>query len=408
MHNLKNLMEDISRRESTNSSFLHLTVNENQLSETARTFFASKLSERYYFGPGDETGIVDFGVFTFVGLPEIAALENKAQAALKKMTGASVVNLNSFSGLHAMMNTLLAVTQPGETIVTLDPQDGGHIATKGIIEKIGRKQTYASFDQEKLSFNVEKTKKIFEKTGATTLYIDISVYLNPVNLLELRKALGDTIIIIFDVSHTLGLILGGRFQSPFKEGADILCGNTHKTFAGPQRGVIMFKDKELGEKASLLINTTFVSSVHINDLTALAVSILEYEKFGHDYANQVIANSQALASELSKIGHEVRHSNTKAITNNEQVHVFIDTFKQDRVELYRNLVKNNISTNFMTTLGGRPFARLGTQEITRRGMKEKDMKTVAHLYDSALKGLDVQTEVLSFNALFNKIHYSFD
>lgn len=93
----KNLLNDIKRLEKSTSGFLHLTVNENQLSRTANSLLASKLSERYYFGAGKE-GIVDFGSYTFVGMPAVERLISQAEDALKSMTGASIVNLSCFFG----------------------------------------------------------------------------------------------------------------------------------------------------------------------------------------------------------------------------------------------------------------------------------------------------------------------
>ncbi|MDD3998740.1 MAG: DegT/DnrJ/EryC1/StrS family aminotransferase [Candidatus Shapirobacteria bacterium] len=402
----KTLLSGVKKQEKLNANLLHLTANENQLSRTANNFLASKLSERYYFGAGKE-GVIDFGSYTFVGMSAVEQLVDRAELALKEMTGAAIVNLSCFSGLHAMMCAILSTTKPGDLIMSIAFEDGGHGATKGIIESLGRKHAFAKFDQKKLQFNVTETAKIFKQTRAKALYIDISVHLNSLNVQKIRQALGKNALIIFDASHSMGLILGGQFPSPFQEGTDVICGNTHKTFAGPQRGMILFKDKTLGEKADWLIKTTFTSSVHTSELIALAISILEYYKFGKKYAIQIINNSMALAKAFVELGYEVRISSNGKYSNNEQVHVFVDKLG-DRIKLYHRLVNNNISTNFMQILGGRSFARIGTQEITRRGMKEKDMSIIADLFHRAILGKPVKTEVVKFNALFKKIYYSFD
>ena len=81
---------------------------------------------------------------------------------------------------------------------------------------------------------------------------------------------------------------------------------------------------------------------------------------------------------------------------------------KDRKKIYSNLVKNNISTNFDDRLGDRLFIRLGTQEITRRGMKETDIKEIATLIDKSLRGKNVKNDVIKFNSRFKNIYYSFD
>jgi len=323
------------------------------------------------------------------------------------MTGAIVVNLSCFSGLHAMMCSILSTTKPGDLILSIPFEDGGHSATKGIIESLGRKHAFAKFDLNKLQFNIRETVKVFRQSKARAIYVDISAHLNSMNIRELRQALGEKALIIFDASHSMGLILGGEFPSPFQEGADVICGNTHKTFAGPQRGIILFKNEALGKNADWLIKTTLISSVHTSELMALAISILEYEKFGKKYAKQVVENSKALAKAFCKLGYEVRKSDNGEYSNNEQIHVFIDK-AGDRVDLYHRLVKNNISTNFMQNLGGKTFARIGTQEITRRGMKKKHMVIIADMFHRALQGKSIKAEVVKFNDQFRKIHYSFD
>jgi glycine/serine hydroxymethyltransferase len=399
-------IKQLKTLEKRNSDFLHLTINENQLSETARQFLGSKLAGRYYFG-GGKKGIVDFTSFTFVGLEAIQNVVDQAESAVKKMTGGAVVNLNCLSGVHAMMCAILSTTNPGDVVMTVRQEDGGHFATKGILDRVGRRHVYAKFDINKLSFDVKKTAEIYRKSNAKAFYMDVSNHLNPHNLRDLRKALGKKAIIIYDASHTLGLILGGIFQNPFAEGADVICANTHKTLPGPHKGLIIFKNKDFGTKANSKIIGTLYSSVQPNHLIALAITLLEWEQFGKAYALQVIRNSQALGQAFADLGYEVRHANTGRFTENEQLHVFTDTVG-DRLVLYKRLVDNYISTNFQNVLGGRNFMRIGTQEITRRGMKENDMRTIAQLVDDAFKGKNVKKKVISFSNKFLKINYSFD
>ena len=403
---IQSLIEDLKEREKVNNQFLHLTINENQLSKSANFFLNTKLSERYYFGGGVD-GVVDFVNFTFVGMPEVENLVNAATEALKRMSGGAVVNINCLSGIHAMMSAILSVTEPGDVVMTLNQEDGGHFATQGIIKRIGRKHIYAEYDLKTLQFDVKKTAKKFKKAGAKALYLDVSNHINPHNLAELRKELGNEVIIIYDASHTIGLILGRQFQSPFKEGADVICANTHKTLAGPQKGIVIFKDEVLGNKANQIISGYLYSSVHVNHLIALAITILEWEQYGEQYAKQVIANARALGQAFTDLGYEVRISNRGTFTENEQLHVFVDKLG-DRIELYKRLVDNNISTNFQNVMGGRNFVRIGSQEVTRRGMKEKDMKVVAGLVHGALAGKNVKPEVIAFNDRFKEIEYSFD
>ncbi|MBI2414522.1 hypothetical protein HYV31_01590 [candidate division WWE3 bacterium] len=404
IHNqLNNIEKDIVR----NDSFIHLTANENRISNTARRFIGSSISDRYYFGGGNNNAIAEAGAFMGLGFKSVEELLNLATEAAKEMLFAKAVNLNVLSGVHAMMSAILSVTEPGEVVLTVPKDAGGHFATKGILERVGRKHNYVTFDLENLRFDTEAIAKKVKETGAKAIYLDVSYYLNPHNLKEIRQAVGEDITIIFDASHTMGLIMGQQFQAPLLEGANVTCANTHKTLPGPHKGMIAFRDTDLAESANTIIDGCLYSTPHMTHLIALSIAILEMKEFGKDYAKQIIANSRAMAKKFVDLGFEVRKANNGEYSNNHQFHVFIDKMG-DPFKLYKNLLANNISTNFDNPLGGRLFVRIGTQELTRRGLKETDVESLAELVSKSLNGEDVKDQIISVNKTFNKIHYSFD
>ena len=406
--NIQTLLHNIKLEEERNERFLHLTANENQLSNTARMFLGSKINERYYFGGGNENSIADFGHFTALVFKGVQDLIEEAKRAAKEMLFAADVNLNVLSGVHAMMCAILSTTEPGDVVMTIPLKYGGHFATQGILARVGRKHVFAEYDVENLRFDVNKIAQIFKENNAKALYLDVSYYLNPHNLREIRKALGEDAIIIYDASHTMGLIMGQQFQAPLKEGANVVCANTHKTLPGPHKGMIAFRDKELADKANKIIDACLYSTPHITHLIALSTTILEMKEFGQEYAKQIIVNSNSIAKSFVDLGYEARKANTGKYSENHQAHVFIDN-KGDHMVMYKSLLDNQISTNFEHNLyGERWFIRIGTAEITRRGMKEKEMTVIAQLIDRAMKGENVKKEVVLLNNQFSTIQYSFD
>ncbi len=99
------------------------------------------------------------------------------------MLGAAEVNLNCLSGVHAMMCAILSTTEPNETVMTVHHDHGGHFATKGIVDRIGRKHVFTpSYNFDTLSFDADSLAKAFKESGAKALYMDVSYYLNPHNL----------------------------------------------------------------------------------------------------------------------------------------------------------------------------------------------------------------------------------
>lgn len=406
--NIQQYFDKIRTDEQIDANFLHLSSNEPYVSEAARTFAASRLADRYYFG-GGEDGLVDFGAFTSLGMPGVQGLVTAAEEAAKEMLGAAIVNLNCLSGVHAMMCAILSTTEPGDTVMTVHHDHGGHFATEGILSRIGRKHVSTSYNFDTLSFDAEAIAKTFKETGAKAFYMDVSYYLNPHNLREIRAALGDEAIIIYDASHTMGLILGGQFQDPFKEGADVICANTHKTLPGPQKGMIAFRDAEFGEKANNIIEDSLYSSPHTASVIALATTLLEMKEFGQDFAKQIIANSNALGEALHKRGYHVRKANTGRWSENHQVHLMTEKVGK-YTDLWRRLYRNNINVNFDSpdVFDQGTFIRLGTQEITRRGMKETEMETIADFLQRGLSGYDFADEVKTFINKYRNTHYSFD
>jgi glycine/serine hydroxymethyltransferase len=386
---------------------LHLTANETLMSDTARSFLGMRLADRYFMGGGDEDQIVDFKPFTFRGMPDLQALVGEAQHAAQQMLKAASVNLNCLSGVHAMMCAILSTTEPGDMIMSVDLTQGGHFATKLIIERTGRRHISTSYDFSLLRFDASAVAKDFHAAHAKALYLDVSFYINAHNLQELRELLGDAAIIIYDASHTLGLIMGGIFQQPLLEGADVICGNTHKTLPGPHKGLIAFRDESLASKANAIINSGLFSSAHTGSTIALAVSILELERYGHDFATQIVRNSNALGCELVKLGYEVRTSNSGRYSENHQVHLMVGSSGNYR-HLYIRLVNAGISVNFDNTLGGRMYLRLGTQDVTRRGMTESHQAVVAMFMDRGLRDDLNAREVSTFMRSYQTVYYSFD
>ena len=187
----------------------------------------------------------------------------------------------------------------------------------------------------------------------------------------------------------------------------MICGNTHKTLPGPHKGLIAFRDEVLASQANAIINSGLFSSSHTGSTIALAITILEIERFGHEFAAQVVRNSNALGSELAALGHEVRTSNSGRYSENHQVHLMTGTPETYR-QIYTLLVRSGISVNFDNTLGGRMYLRLGTQDVTRRGMTEPQQAVVAAYLDRGLRGDLDSREVAAFMRNYQTVYYSFD
>ena len=404
---IKSLLKEVQDDEYRNGNLLHLTANEPALSQLAKSYLSSELSSRYYFGGGDEEGVVDFQPSSFLGLSGVEALIREATESSASLLNGDSVNISCHSGLHAMLCSILSTTEVGDCVMSLSVEDGGHFSTSTIIQKLGRINIFASFDQANLRLNTHEIAYSVKLHNVKAIYLDASFYLNPHNLRELRDAVGEGVIIIYDASHTVGLMLGQQFQQPLLEGADIISANTHKTLPGPQKGMLVMRSKLLSEKVNGLIGGGLISSPHTAEMIALSITLLEMKEFGKEYASSIIENSRSLGASLLEKGYELRRANTGAVSENHQLHLYTDTIGDYR-KLYQSFLSNNLSVNFSNTLGGRMFIRIGTQEITRRGMSHDEMSQIANFIDSSLRGKDVGDDVVAFNKVYNKVYYSYD
>jgi len=210
------------------------------------------------------------------------------------------------------------------------------------------------------------------------------------------------------------LIAGGRFQDPLEEGATSLFGSTHKTFFGPQGGMTVSNaSRDIVEKFDHTLLGSVIDNYHQNRVAALAVALIEMSKFGKAYASQVIANARALGEALYSEGLPVLCEH-KDFTESHQILMDMKKLKKEGKETAAYLAKSNIITNRCSLPGDENTqtrgVRVGTQEMTRVGMKEPEMRYIAELFRKSLidkvEQSIIKDEVVEFKKQFTRIHYS--
>src|SRR5438046_1064626 len=212
------------------------------------------------------------------------------------------------------------------------------------------------------------------------------------------------------------LIAGGTFQDPLHEGADVLTGSTHKTLPGPQHGILLSdsEDEKFLKRLQRAVFPGVVSNHHLHAMAALGVTLAEFLAFGRDYAAQIVRNAKALAQALHERGIKVL-AEKHGFTESHALALDVAAFGGG-AKVATDLEKAHIITNKnllpWDTSPVRPSGiRLGTQELTRLGMKEAQMREVADLFARILvKGEAVEaiaTEVAAMRTEFNTVHYCF-
>ena len=228
-------------------------------------------------------------------------------------------------------------------------------------------------------------------------------------------------LILYDGAHVLGL-LGRAFQDPLAEGADIVTGSTHKSFFGPQRGVILSNIEHGSAYEELwgFIETRafpgHVSNHHLGTMLGLLGATYEMLRFKDDYPGQVVANAKAFATALHDEGLEIEGDPDCGYTETHQI--LLRTARSKGEFAADRLEANNIITNPQAYHDDPSFAaasgvRMGAQEMTRYGMTEEDFRELAGLVAEIVRGGDGRAKnswrgaVKSFRGRFLEMKYCF-
>jgi len=223
--------------------------------------------------------------------------------------------------------------------------------------------------------------------------------------------------IMYDMAHVLGLV-GDHFQKPFEEGAEIVTGSTHKTFFGPQRGVVAVNYKEDELKYGLwktIESRAFPGSVsnhHLGTQLGLLMAAYEMNTFKDEYQKAVVENAKHFAKALKAEGLNVQGDPANDYTETHQVIVSVGYGTGP--EVADRLEMNNIIVNHQATPDEEAFTasgalRIGVNEMTRFGFGKEEFSQLAQLMaDVILRGKDVSEDVEKLRAAHTTMHYCFN
>ncbi len=389
---------------------LPLIASENVTSLLVRELCASDFSHRYAEGqPGRRY---------YQGCRYIDEVEELALELSRKLFGAPYVNVQPVSGTVANLACFAALAEAGDTMLALTIPHGGHISHAELSAAgiRGLRVKAMPFDTEEMNIDVDRAEKKIREVEPRIVLFGASMFLFPHPVRELRQAADEVgAVVMYDAAHVLGLIAGRRFQQPLQEGADVVSASRHKTFPGPQGGLILAKE-EHGAKLSRAVFPGLVSNHHLHHLAGYAVALAEMLEFGERYAEQIVRNSKALAQALAQEGFRVLCEH-KGYTESHQVVVDVseqgggarvaEELEKANIILNKNLLPWDDVRNSANPSG----IRIGTQEVTRLGMGESEMEHIATLIARVVRGEStekVKQEVAELRREFNRVHYSFD
>jgi len=406
---------------------INLIASENTPSRAVRDIQLNDFMGRYAEGhPNTPEKINRY----YQGTRYIDIIEAMAAKEIKELFGCRQAEVRPYSGNNANTAIAMAYLRGGDCVICNSTDAGGHIShnffgvmgrriqTRGQLLKPGKENSvnlhFFPLTEDRYHIDVEKTKELIEIVEPNLLVMGKSLYLFPDPVQELAPFCKEKgIPILYDGAHVLGLIAGGQFHNPLAEGATWLTGSTHKTFPGPQRGVILGNLDPEGEKkywsaADRGVFPGTSSNHHLYSLPALLVAAREMKAHGREYAAQICRNAIALAKAMEENGIPVE-AKEFGYTRSHQIAVNVSQYGGG-VKAALALEANDIICNYNMLPGDTDAQnpsglRLGTPEMTRFGMKEKDFAVLGGLMAEAIKGKTVKEEIHKLRAGFCEMQY---
>ncbi len=360
---------------------VNLIASENYTSAAVRSAQGSVLNNKYAEGyPGKRW---------YSGCLPVDAVEQLAIERAKKLFGAEAANVQPHCGSAANMAVFFAVLQPGDTILSLSLDQGGHLSHGSPVNFSGKLYHIVPYtvDRETERLDYEAIEKQALEVKPKLILAGASAYPRVIDFAKFRE-IADKVGAYFmvDMAHIAGLVAGGVHPSPVPY-ADFVTTTTHKTLRGPRSGLILCKEKYIAA-----INKTVFPGIQggplENVIAAKAVCFNEWlHRDAHAYAAQIVANTQALAKVLQDAGFRL-------VSGGTDNHLFLVDVKASGLTgkvaaaaldaagiiCNKNTIPYETESPFVTS-----GIRIGTAAVTTRGMKEADMRTLGQWIVAILK-----------------------
>ncbi len=406
---------------------VNLIASEGLKSPAVKEIFrlSMDLESRYAEGDNDLAGHVRRRYYQ--GQRHMTVIEDRATDLVKKLFGCSWADVRLVSGTHANLATFkgLSIATRNQKMVVTPLSCGAHISHDyaGLAGRVlGLVNVDHAYSLQEMNIDPDRSADIIRAAKPGIITFGGSLFLFPHPVKELRSVADDVgAYIVYDAAHVFGLIAGGMFQDPLREGADFVTSSTHKTFPGPQGGVVLgdLKDSRM-EKGILNVQYAVfplsTSNTHLARLPALGVAALELKFFGEALAKQTVRNAQAAGQYLFENGLNVL-GEAKGFTRSHQLAVDVRKYgggkrvaedsEAANIILNRNLLPYDDQNNRENPTG----IRIGFQDVTRRGFKESDIKHLCDLMLDVIKNQrapsKVSEDVLALRKEFDKVEYGF-
>ena len=368
---------------------LELIASENIVSEAAMLAMGSVLTNKYAEGyPGKRY---------YGGCENVDVIENLAIERAKELFGCDYVNVQPHSGAQANMAVQFAVLQPGDTIMGMNLDQGGHLTHGSPVNMSGKYFHVVPYGVDENGYlDYDEMRRLALECKPKMIIAGASAYARTIDFKKFREVADEVgAVLMVDMAHIAGLVAAGLHPSPIPY-ADVVTTTTHKTLRGPRGGMIL-ANKEAAEKFNF--NKAIFPGIQggpiMHVIAGKAICLGEALKPEFKaYQEQVVKNAKALSAALIDEVFDI-------LTGGTDNHLMLVDLRnmdisgkelQNRcdeayITLNKNTVPNDPRSPFVTS-----GVRIGTPAVTTRGMVESDMKEIAHLIHMVATDYDAKAD----------------
>lgn len=390
------MIKDLIKKEiNRQKRVINLIPSENYPSKAVLTALGSRLTSKYAEGypgrryyPGNEIN---------------DQIELETQNLARKIFGLSKswgVNVQPYSGTPANIAAYLALLKPGDTLMGMRLNEGGHLSHGHKVNFSGMFYKVIQYGLDKNGFiNYEEVERLAKKHRPKIIVSGTTAYTRRIDFKKfgwIAESVGA--YHLADISHIAGLVAAKIHQSPFPY-ADVVMTTTHKTLRGPRGAVIFSKNREVGEKIDRAVFPGIQGGPHLNTIAAMGIAFEEALKPSFkNYIKQVVLNARVLSQELKRYGFnlvsggtdnhmilvDLKNPSSRAKLTTGRGKSISGREAQDRLEKAGIIANRNTIPGDQSAFNPNGL-RLGTPAETTRGAKEKDMVEIARKIYKILK-----------------------
>lgn len=380
---------------------LPLCAAENIISPFANLPLNFGFQERYIMNNTYSFNMED----NFIGCEKLFPFYQKLSEVCGRLFGAKYTDSRPFTGMHCIDMITKTVCKPGDKMMILSKEHGGHASVKPVVERLGVQTYEAPYDLNLNDLDYTVANELISKEKIQYILLAPSDLIKNLAVEKLDTA---NCVLLWDCSQVMGLIAAGLVDNPLKTMKNIIMfGGTHKTFPGPASGLIMTNEKCLHDMMEKAINPKYLRHSQMHQKISLLFAMIEFEKYGVDYMSHMVHCSNYLGARLREAGYDIADVHGQI---SETHQIFIRCSKEEMDKIYDNAYKCEVTLNKKHKALFYGYGiRLGTQEIARYDWDDKALDTVAkilcHLSEDNVNVEYVRELIRTLPE--KKIHYAF-